>query len=854
MRTRTFISILCLASPALAQDSVSKIHGLPGDAVRGWATSEQLNDYVVDQAAIHGSSGAVFGIAPLVKASALRDTAPNFFNKQLSSQALSSLLLSSAPFARNAYSLWNSPGFGVNDDPARNDPGTPLATSGLAGYQFGWGFSEFGQGTPDVSGAPASLNNVIGGVVNFVPARPSRLYVARVAAAINGTAENCNLSQFGTGAVDELGEVCFRADGPGNGIVCGPYTGLSNNNLFRVRSLARTSMLNVLSASGGSDALATDYLMAVSPTTHNTPNQIPPAVAGRPVLIASNFNKEYVFEQVAGSTVASAAGAHFALGVTDHRGAVGYAPLDFPTLFPGSTSGTAGILAYTTSGVADALNLWGLASDGSFLAPRAVLLPSVISDPAQPSWSNTIIPGSQQFDHYHSQTAFRGGSSQVALGTDQAGDLLAAAVVYYASPVVPPSLTANTNRNNYIAVSKTTPAGVTTWSVAGWVAESTPGAISDGKTIFQNGTTAIGRLSGAAFGPCLSAPMIDSVGNVWFLGELTLNAQPGVTTVGLLRAVLDPASFSYKLELVFKQGDVIHGRNSALDYQIRFLEISDGDSVSSGTAYSANISSASDQNISTAGLSTDDARTLGGMLIHASVIYDVDGDGQFIRSTGTGGVPGSPDEDYEVLLYLSASRDCNGNGIPDDSEIADGTSNDLDANGVPDQCQGLTGITFCNPGTLGVQACPCANPPSGANRGCDNSAGTGGASIGATGLPSLGADSVVFATAGQRPNGTTILLQGTTQLAGGSVFGQGVRCVGGVLKRLYVKSASGGSITAPGTGDPGVSARSAALGDAITAGSQRYYLAYYRDPIVLGGCSVFSTYNATNGFTVQWLP
>lgn len=850
MRIQCFVALLCLCGPLAAQDSVSKIHALPGDAVSAWASSEQQNDFVVDQAAIHGSWGTVFGVAPIAKASALRDTTPDFFNKQLSAQALSGVLKSNAPFARASYSYWSAQGFGVNDDPARNDPGTPLATAGQSGFQFGFGFAEFGSGlfaTP--------LNNVIGGVVNFSPALPSRLYVARVAAAVNGTGEDCNLAQVGLGSADEEGNVTFRADGPGATVACGTYNGLSLNNYFRVRTLARASgATNILSATGGSDAAATDWLLNSSSVTHNTPTSAAPALAGRPLLLGSNFNKEYVFEQVAGSTVAASAMSHFAAGITDQRGGVGYLPRNFTSLFSAaSVGGTAGILAYDASGLAVALNLWGLASDGSSLSPRSVSLPATISDPAQPSWSNTIIPGTQQFDHYHSQVAFRGGNSPVALGTDQAGNLLAAAVVYYAGPFVAPALTANTNRNNYIAVSKTSPAGVTTWTVAAWTAEATAGAISDGKTIFLNGTTPIGRLSGAAFGPTLSAPMIDAVGNIWFLGEMTLSANPGVTTVGLLRAVLDPASFSYKLELVLQQGTVIHGQNSNTNYQIRFLEITDSDSVSSGTAWSGNICSAADRNMSTAGLSTSDARALGGLALRASILYDVNGDGQFVRSVGTGGTPGSPDEDYEVLLYLSASTDCNANGIPDDRDILDGTSLDLNANGVPDLCEGIAGVPFCDPGLAGILACPCSNPPAGTLRGCNNSANTGGASINGTGAPSVSSDSVVFTTANQRPTGTTILLQGTVQITGGASFGQGVRCVGGSLKRLYIKSAVGGSITAPTGSDPSVSARSAALGSPITAGSTREYAAYYRDPTVLGGCPSTSTFNITNSFHVQWV-
>ena len=111
-----------------------------------------------------------------------------------------------------------------------------------------------------------------------------------------------------------------------------------------------------------------------------------------------------------------------------------------------------------------------------------------------------------------------------------------------------------------------------------------------------------------------------------------------------------------------------------------------------------------------------------------------------------------------------------------------------------------------------------------------------------------------LATAGEKPTATSILLQGNVEVANGTAFGMGVRCVGGTLKRLYVKTASGGSITAPGPGDLSVSARSATLNHPIAPGTDRWYAVYYRDPIVLGGCSAASTFNATQTGAVSWFP
>ena len=168
--------------------------------------------------------------------------------------------------------------------------------------------------------------------------------------------------------------------------------------------------------------------------------------------------------------------------------------------------------------------------------------------------------------------------------------------------------------------------------------------------------------------------------------------------------------------------------------------------------------------------------------------------------------------------------------------------------------QSPPGISYCDPGLNGVSACPCSNPPSGPSRGCDNSSSTGGAQLSSAGMASLAADTVVLTATGEKPTATSVFLQGDTSVQAGAVFGQGIRCAGGSLKRLYVKSAAGGVVSAPGLGDASVSARSSALGDTITAGASRHYGVYYRDPIVLGACQAASTFNITQAESVLWGP
>jgi Tol biopolymer transport system component len=181
-----------------------------------------------------------------------------------------------------------------------------------------------------------------------------------------------------------------------------------------------------------------------------------------------------------------------------------------------------------------------------------------------------------------------------------------------------------------------------------------------------------------------------------------------------------------------------------------------------------------------------------------------------------------------------------------------------DTNGAEDifvRDRAAAGFTsLCEPGASGVRICPCSNPPRGPGRGCDNSAATGGAILSASGVAYLSMDSLVFTTSGEKPTATSILLQGTVVAPSGVTYGQGVRCVAGSLHRLFTKIASGGSITAPNFsgGDPTVSARSAAKGDVIQAGQSRWYLVFYRDPTVLGGCPATSTFNATQSGRVDW--
>jgi Tol biopolymer transport system component len=206
--------------------------------------------------------------------------------------------------------------------------------------------------------------------------------------------------------------------------------------------------------------------------------------------------------------------------------------------------------------------------------------------------------------------------------------------------------------------------------------------------------------------------------------------------------------------------------------------------------------------------------------------------------------PGSISADGRYVVFKSENRDL---VAGDSNGAADIFLHDRAAAGF---------VSMCDPGLEGVAACPCSNPASTSGRGCDNSAATGGARLSASGIAYLSIDTLSFAATDELPSAFSTLIQGNAALANGTVYGQGVRCAGGATKRLFVKTATAGSITAPdfGAGDPTVSVRSAAQGDVIQPGQSRWYLVYYRDPIVLGGCSVSSTFNATQTGQVTWWP
>jgi len=159
-------------------------------------------------------------------------------------------------------------------------------------------------------------------------------------------------------------------------------------------------------------------------------------------------------------------------------------------------------------------------------------------------------------------------------------------------------------------------------------------------------------------------------------------------------------------------------------------------------------------------------------------------------------------------------------------------------------------VPFCFGDGTQTTPCPCANTGD-LGHGCANSGVAAGALLTAAG--NVVPDELEMTSSGELATSFSILLQGTAVFANPIAFGDGLRCVGGNLKRLYTLQASGGTVTFPGAGNPSISARSAALGDPIPAGATRWYQTYYRDPnLAFCPSPPGNSWNVSNGMEVVW--
>jgi hypothetical protein len=165
-------------------------------------------------------------------------------------------------------------------------------------------------------------------------------------------------------------------------------------------------------------------------------------------------------------------------------------------------------------------------------------------------------------------------------------------------------------------------------------------------------------------------------------------------------------------------------------------------------------------------------------------------------------------------------------------------------------CQSSSGTGVCAGDGTGT-ACPCNNASAAAGAGCKHSLSDAlysgsGARLDADGEPSLAHDQLRLTASKLPTTSTGLVFQGTT--ANSVVFGDGLRCASGVVRRMTVRSASGGTISY-GSGvaaDPQIHIR----GGVDMPGS-RVYQVWYRN--IAAFCTP-ATFNFTNGVSVTWYP
>jgi hypothetical protein len=139
-------------------------------------------------------------------------------------------------------------------------------------------------------------------------------------------------------------------------------------------------------------------------------------------------------------------------------------------------------------------------------------------------------------------------------------------------------------------------------------------------------------------------------------------------------------------------------------------------------------------------------------------------------------------------------------------------------------------------------SCPCGNIV-GNQAGCQNSSGSG-ALLSTIGSSSAAVDDLVMSVAGG-PNGTPALLfAGTTQAGGGNgtLFGDGLLCVGGQIQRQTVKILTA---TGDATWPSGLAAT-----NGWVAGNVRNFQVWYRDTSSPCG----TAFNLSQGVQVQYVP
>jgi hypothetical protein len=211
-------------------------------------------------------------------------------------------------------------------------------------------------------------------------------------------------------------------------------------------------------------------------------------------------------------------------------------------------------------------------------------------------------------------------------------------------------------------------------------------------------------------------------------------------------------------------------------------------------------------------------------LVHGNFAGSPTAEGTLVVSSRASG--GGPRETYFGTWEYASGSNLN--------DIQGGLWNGCTAGGV------ATG--YCA-GDGSGSACPCGNAGF-AGRGCASSGNPLGGYLLGVGGSSVALDTFHLFGQAMPASSPCLYFQGTSALASGVTFGDGLLCLGGTLTRLGVvfNDASGNS-SFPASGTL------SSLGGPAAGGGSRAYQIWYRDSAPF--CTA-STFNLTNGVDVTW--
>lgn len=615
-----------IAGPALAQDSISTNpdggNGLPGDAPSAFAAGDQVDRYAIDLVPFNTSWGTEFGLGVLHKSPNV-DGDGGFFGSLISAQAISPGI-TTAVLDGVEFQEWSEPGFGVSEN--NFEPTSSVLLDGEF-LQQATAFDAF-------SGTSSTLNTTL---INIDPSDSSRLFVTRVLAANGESAMGVKNAEFGLGSIDASGNVYFRAD---DFDANGPDP-IAPDRFGRVRTADRTAgQFNSVTGPTVTGQEATDDIRGGS--SFLTPNNIPADIfGGSGSILANSFSAPLITEfNLSGQSIPS----------NGTRGAWSTSINPFDGFSePGAL--TASILDQDSEGITRAIRVVAVDAAGAFTGSNSFFNPSnSVTDNSNGFALNT---GDAASVHHVSQTRFQG-SSQADAQVTPAGDLIATATL-----AVNQSSRFDQDPDNFIVAFRETPDGTVEETLVAYV------TFTDNKEILDGpGGNAIGTLLPidlaftGSLGPSMSAPAIDSAGNIWFACPFQLDGEE-FADVGLFRAVYNRDDFSYELELVvrtgFDSGTTLTGLNSQTPFQLTFgPPFADNNSVSSGTFWSSNVSNDAALGQNAGDFEPADPNTLGGAVLSVELSYDVNGDGIFDDPTSPAGDASSPDEAYTAIVYIGA--------------------------------------------------------------------------------------------------------------------------------------------------------------------------------------------------------